>query len=220
MDTVQLSVTTRNSDEKVRHLRMNRFIPAIFYGNGEKNVSLKVFEGDFVRLYRSAGESTIIDLDIDEGALKKKVLVHHISRDPVSDRISHIDFINVNMDKEITAHVPLVFVGTAPAVKDLGGIVNTQKSELTVRCLPKHLIHEIEVDISSLVDFHSLLHVEDIKVPENIKIMEGADEVVIMVSAPKEEKEEEPVVAAVEGEEAAKAEGEDKSQEAGKESSE
>lgn len=187
MDTVLLDVDLRQTQDNPRDLRINRYIPAVFYGVGNENLNLKVAEGVFKKVYKMAGENTVLDLVIDNGAQKKKVLVHRIERDPVSDRIIHIDFINVNMAKEITTHIPLEISGTAPAVKDLGGVLNVSKYSLTIRCLPGDLVHSISVDIASLVDLHSIIRVKDIVIPEKWTLMDDLDDVVVNAVPPRQE---------------------------------
>lgn len=217
METVLLEAVTRDSAERPQRIRSTSYIPAIFYGVGEKNRLLKVAERHFLKVFRLAGENTIVDLEIDDGSMKKKVLVHRISRDPVSDRIIHVDFMNVSMQRAITTHIPLEFVGTAPAVKDLGGILNTAKSSLNVRCLPGDLVHSIKVDISGLQDFHTAIHINEVKVPEKLEVLDNPDDVVVNVVAPKAEVVEEapaPTEAPVEGvEQAEKAKEENETKE-------
>jgi large subunit ribosomal protein L25 len=109
------------------------------------------------------------------------------------------------MDQEIHTEIPLKFVGTSKAVKDDSGTL-TAMHMLKVKCLPKDLVHEVEVSIESLVDFHTNIFVRDIVAPKGITILNHADEVVATVMRPREEKVEAPVVAA-EGAAATPAEG-------------
>lgn len=193
MDTIFLEARVRDLNESVKILRRDSLIPASFYGFGEKNLCLKIPEKFFVKVYRQAGENTVIDLNINDGEINKKVIIHEVQKDPVTDQIVHIDFMNVSMLKELTTHIPLEFVGISPAVKDLGGILNTMKSSLKVRCLPQDLVHSISVDISGLNNLHVVLHVKDVNIPQKIKILEDPEEVVVTVVAPKAEVEETPV---------------------------
>lgn len=195
MDIEVLEVTPRERSEKAAHIRKDGWIPAELYGNGVDNTSLKVEYQTFRKLYRKAGENTVLELHIGEGKKKANVLVHHLDLDPVTDQIAHIDFINVKMDEEVHTHIPLKFVGTAPAVKDHGGVFNAISHEVEVKCLPKDLVHEIEVDITSLVELGSSIHYSDLAMPKGMTMLNTPEAAVAMVMAPKVEVEETPTEA-------------------------
>jgi len=195
MEKVTLEVTTRDPNSKAKDLIYANVVPIEYYGKGVKNLSLQATYRDFRQAFKVAGGNTIIELVID-GKDKKTVLVHDVQYDPMSDRVKHVDLINVKMDEEIKTHIPLRFTGIAPAVKELGGILTPLIDDIEVKCLPAALVPDIEVSIITLVDFHSIIHVKDLNVPNGITVLTRAEDAVITVSAPKEEKEETPVVAA------------------------
>lgn len=194
MDKATLKAQSRQMDEKTSHLRSSSLIPAQYYGKGVDNINLKMDYQDFRRLYRTAGENTVIELEID-GKDKKKVLVHRVDYHPVRDEITYVELINVRMDEEVTANVPVVLVGTAPAVKELGGTLIHSLDEVEVRCLPGDLIHEIVLNVEPIVDFHSALHVSDLVVPAKVQIVTPMELTIVSAQAPREdEPEEAPVV--------------------------
>jgi len=196
MDIQTIEVQTRDTSVKGKDLRLNDLLPAEFYGKGVKNVSLQIPYHAFRRLFRTAGRNTVIELNVD-GKAKHNVLVHDLQRDPISDEIIHVDFINVRMDQVIHAKIPLKFIGLAPAVKELGGILTYNLKEIDVKCLPKDLVPSIEVSVDSIVDFHSYVRVKDLNLPAAITPINPLEEVVVTAVLPKEEVEEAaPVVAA------------------------
>lgn len=195
MDIQTIEVQTRDSAVKSKDLRLKNLLPAEFYGNGVKNASLQMNYGVFRRLFRTAGKNTVIELNVD-GKTKHNVLVHDFQRDPISDQIIHVDFINVRMDQVIHAKIPLKFVGTAKAVKDFGGILTYNLKEIEVKCLPKDLIQSVEVSVEPVVDLHSYVRVKDLAVPASITILNPPDEVVVTAVLAKEEVEAAPVIAA------------------------
>ena len=197
MDTYNLSAAPRDLSVPAKTLRVEGQIPAVIYGEGVENVNFQMDYQDFRRIYRKAGGSSIVDLEID--GKKFKSLVHRVDFDPVTDKITHVDFLNIRMDKEITAKIPLEFVGQAPAVANLGGILVHGKDEIEVKCLPDKLVHSIEVDLSSLEDFHINISVSDLNIPEGIEVLEDPENMIASVSAPREEEAEE-AVTPVEGE--------------------
>lgn len=194
MDTLALPVKTRNSDRKIKVLRREGLIPAEYYGRGVKNLSLQMDYQTFRKLYRVAGKSMVIELDVD--GKKLNALVNDIQYDPVTDNINHVDFINVQMDQLLHTKIPLKFVGFSLAVKDLGGILTHNLSEIEVKCLPKDLVAFIEVSVDPIVDFRSYVRVKDLNVPSTITILNKPDDVVVTAVPPRVEEEETTTAAA------------------------
>ncbi|MFA6305752.1 MAG: 50S ribosomal protein L25 [Candidatus Gracilibacteria bacterium] len=205
MDAITLEVQSRNAEEKAKDLLAQEFIPAEFYGKGVENISFKMDYQTFRRTFNKAGMNTVISLVVD-GKKGPNVLVGDVQYHPITGNMIHVDFTDVKMDQEIHTSIPLVFVGVAPAVKNLAGVFMPKMDEVDVKCLPAALVHNIEVNIDSLVDFHTYVRVKDLNVPAGITIMDQPEDVVAMVVAPRAE-EEAPVVAAAPAEGEAAAEG-------------
>ncbi len=203
MDTILLEVSTRKPTEKSKALRISGRIPAEYYGLGQKNQSLHMDYQSFRKVFEKAGENTIIELS-SEGK-KIPVLVHAIQYNPVSDAIAHVDFVHVDMQKEVTTSVKITVVGIAPAVKNLGGVLDILKHEVKIKCLPKDLIHEVQVDVTSIVDFHTSIRVKDLKVPTTIKLLDAPEDTVVTATPPRAEEVATPAAAAVPAEGAAAA---------------
>jgi large subunit ribosomal protein L25 len=187
MEKITLDVT-QGTCSSAKKTREEGCIPMIYYGKGVKPVSFSVEYQNFRRVYKKAGKSTIITI-VNEKKQEFPVLVHEIQYHPVSDKMIHVDLIAVDLNKPITTKIPLVFVGISAAIKDEGGILVASKNTITVECLPKDLMHEIEVDITPLKDFHSVIKVADLKVPDTIKILDAQNINVVSVSAPRTEAE-------------------------------
>lgn len=208
MDKINLEVT-EGVYPTAKEARDAGRIPMAYYGKGLDNHSFSVDYQDFRRAYEKGGRSTIMHFTNEKNE-EFPVLVQDIQYDPATDVMIHVDVMAVNLNKTIKTQIPLVLTGIAPAVKEEGGILMHNKDALEVECLPKDLVHEIEVDISSLVDFHTSITVGDIVIPEGIKIFDAEDINVATVSAPRAIiEEEEEVAEGEEGEEGAEgAEGE------------
>lgn len=175
--------------KKLKKERENGQLPVVVYGPKDKPENYFVDSIDFLKVFREAGESTVIELTGEENS--KDVLIHDVSYDPVSDTPIHVDFYAIEKGKKVEVAVPLEFIGVSPAVKNLSGILVKVLHELQIEAMPKDLPHEIEIDISPLVDFDSQILVKDVKAPEGVTILNDADEVVVLTNAPEEEKEEE-----------------------------
>lgn len=196
-DSLLLEAKIRDEKVKAQAVRAAKKIPAVFYGKDVGPLNLEVDYKEFRKVFLSAGESTIIDLKA--GDKTYKVLIHDVQLDPIKDTVSHVDFLNISMDKEIEADIPFVFIGVSPAVKELSGTLSTQKQTLRIKCLPKDLPHSIEVDISSLAVFHDSIHIKDLVLPPNVKVLDNLSLTVATVVPPrKEEEEAKPVPTAAE----------------------
>jgi large subunit ribosomal protein L25 len=197
--------------KKVNSLRRESLIPAELYGHGIENIHLSVPAKEFSKLFKEAGESTIINLNLENKKLP--VLIHEVSVDPLSDKIIHIDFYQVRMDEKITTSVPLEFIGVSAAVKEKEGILVKAVQEIEVEALPADLPHNIEVNLSQLSDIGMNIHVKDLEIDKKVKVLADPETVVATVTEPaKEEVVEKPITVEevkVEGEEK-KEEGEEK----------
>ena len=195
--------------DKVNKLIKDGFVPAEVYGRGFENIHVTVPVKEFIKILKEAGESTIITLMVDGKMFP--VLIHEVKKDPIYDTFDHVDFYRVHMDEKIRAYVPVKFVGESIAVKEKGGVLVKSIEEVEVEALPADLPHELEVDLSALVDIHQSLHGSDIKAPKGVKIfIEPEMGIVTVVEPAKEEVVEAPKaeegtegVAATEGESAA-----------------
>lgn len=145
-----LNATIRDEFKKsyAKKLRNEGKIPSVVYGKTVGNESVAVDAGAVSKLFRSEGRNAIINLDI-EGKKKYTVMAHELQFDSIKGTVRHIDFLEINMNEEIDAVVPVVLQG-AEAVEAGDVVLNHQLSELTVRALPNDLPSTIEVDVSKL----------------------------------------------------------------------
>jgi len=196
-------------------LRTKGSIPGVVYGRKTKPISLEMDAKEFLNVYRQAGDTDLIDLVIDDKGqeINKKVLVQVVSRDYVTSQPIHIDFYEVEMDKPVTTHVPLVFIGESPAIK-AGGVLVKSMDEIEIEALPKDLPHSLEIDISSLDVFEKTIYVKDIKLPLGVKSLVKEDTPVVTVTAPITEEELEAELGKAKTVEEVEVEGEKKEEEA------
>lgn len=183
-----LQYETRDSKAKPGKVRSDGKIPAVFYGPKEKSTPISVAEGEFKKVWKVAGESSIIVLK--HGDAEHEALIHEVDTHPVSGAPLHADFYVIEKGKKLQVSVPLEFVGVSPAVKDLGGLLIKVMHELEIEAMPKDLPHDIKVDISSLAALDSQLLVKDIKLPEGVTMIANPEEVVAAIDVAKEEVEE------------------------------
>jgi len=184
-----LKADKREGKEKNTDLRKKGIVPAIFYGPKEDSTPIKVSETDFMKVYDEAGESSIINLN--DGSNEHEALIHDVQFDAISGRPVHVDFYVIEKGKKVEVHVPIEFVETSPAEKQLGGVLVKVMHELHIEALPKDLPANVEADLSVLVDFESQIKAGDIKLPEGVDLLAEADEIIALVQEHKEEEEQE-----------------------------
>ena len=188
---LSLSVKIRKeTGKKAKALRKKGILPAVLYGPKIKNQNLEVDIKEFEKIFKEARESTLISLKVEGLKNKYSVLIHSLARDPLTEKPIHVDFYQPDLEKEVEARVPLVFGGEALAVKDLGGTLIRNISEVKVKALPQNLPKEIKVNIEGLKTFEDNILIKDLKTAEGIKILEGPGEVVAQVAQPEKVEEE------------------------------
>jgi len=174
--------------KKTIALKESGKIPAVVYGPGVKNLSLEIDQLEFKKIFEEAGESSLIDLKVDKE--KRPVLIHEIQRDPISSQIIHIDFFQASLKEDVEVTVPLVFEGTAPAIKDLGATLVKNMTEIQVKALPQNLPHEIKVNIEGLKAIGDHILIKDLPLSEGVKAVKKPDEIVVSISAAEKVEEE------------------------------
>ncbi|MCK4386527.1 MAG: 50S ribosomal protein L25 [Candidatus Pacebacteria bacterium] len=189
-----LNITNRDSSKKFPEPRpienQTELLRGVFYGPKEKSTAITIFYGEFKKIWKEAGASSIITLK-GVGA-DKEAVVQDIDFDPIADFIRHVDFYVIERGKKMEVEIPLEFIGASAAVKELGGILVKTLRELKIEVLPKDLPKQIKVDISVLKDFDSKILVKDLKLPESARSLDDEEEVVALVTPAVEEAEEEP----------------------------
>ena len=179
----------------LKKLRNTGKVPAVVYGYGTKNTSVKVDEVEFIKVIREVGRNGVIDLGV--GSKSIKVMVSDYQFDPLKNQITHIDFLAINMTEERTVDVPVHLVGEAAGAKE-GGVVEQPLFDLQVTATPENIPESIEVDITEL-EVNDSYSVSDIKVSGDFTIENDPEESVVTVVPPTDEPTEEEVEA-MEGE--------------------
>lgn len=164
-------------------------VPAVFYGKKEASTPITIRQTDFLKIWREAGESSVVTLQTSEG--EKESLIHDVDLDPVTGTPRHADFYVFEKGHKVEVSIPLEFVGISPAVKDLGGTLVQVVHELKIEAMPKDLPHNIEIDVSALKQFGDQVLAKDISLPSGVELKLNPEDVIVTVSAPREEKEEE-----------------------------
>jgi large subunit ribosomal protein L25 len=185
---IQIEAQLREqAGSKAKHVRFDGSIPAILYGHGISNISVAINAKSFVKILPELSASTLLNLNINGDS--RAVLVSEVQRDPMTGNPIHVDFHQVNLKEEIETAVPLVFEGVSAAVKDLAGTLVKSIDEINVQALPQDLPEHIVVDISVLNDFEARITIADLKIGDNVKVLDNVEEIVAVVTPPRSEAE-------------------------------
>jgi large subunit ribosomal protein L25 len=195
MEAKRLNVESRQGGGKgvAGRLRNTGKIPAVIYGHTVPT-SITVDAREFRNAFKRITENTIVELHLAGGV--HEVLVKDYQRDNLTGQILHVDFYEFEKGKALRTRVPIRLSGNPVGVKE-GGILESLLHELDVECLPKDLPEEITLDVNEL-GLDRAMHVRDLTLPEGVRSLQSADQVVCLVAHRKAEEEVAP--APVEGE--------------------
>ncbi len=194
----------------IKKLRKQGILPANIFGKDIKSLALQLDEKSFLAVYKQAGETSIIDLNIDK-KISYPILITTVQYHPVTDALLHVDFRKIDLKEKVQVAVPIEIVGSAPGVVK-GGVLVKIMSNIQVEALPTELPEKISIDISKLEEIGQSIAVKDLKIDSTkVKLLvEDENQLVIKIEEPaKEEVEEKPAeTVAAEGAETAPVEGE------------
>lgn len=173
----------------VRKIRTEGLVPGIVYGKKAENLQVSIPLPALVKAMAQGAAHKIINLKIDSSKKgdEKLCVIHEIQKDTFGQKILHVDFHHISMDEKITAKIPIEIEGTPAGTKE-GGILEHVLWEVEIEALPLNLPEKLKVDVSAL-NIHGAIHVKDVVLPEGVKILEDAEEIVAVVHPPRAEEE-------------------------------
>jgi len=184
-----------------RRVRAAGKIPAVLYGQGHEPVAVELDPKQMTRiLYSDSGRNTIFDVEVPGQATAKAMIVDW-QREPIKDRLIHIDLKRIALDKVLRLKVRVKLLGIPVGVKTEGGVLDQVLREVEVECLPADIPSHIDVDVSEL-GMHQVIRVSGLPHSDKVKYLTPEDATVAHVVHIREE-----VVAAPETAEGAVAEG-------------
>ncbi len=167
MATVLLAQTGRVTGSAAsRRLRGDGTVPGVLYGHGMTPLSVAVERRDLrIALSGAAGINTVLDLDVDGTVYP--AIVKDMQRHPVRRSVVHVDFIQVNLDEEITVSVPLRLVGEAKEVEQEGGLVDPAVDSIEIVTTPRNIPDEFVVDVSEM-SMDTVIRLGDVPMPDGV----------------------------------------------------
>jgi len=162
-----------------RRLRAEGHIPGVIYGRGMEPISVTVERRDLrLALSGPAGSNTVLALEIDGKSFP--AVVKEMQRHPIKRTVSHIDFLQVNMNEEITVQVSIRIEGEAKAVQAVGGLVDPAVDTIEVSCTPNNMPSEFVVDITDMQP-HDVIRLSDLTVPAGVTLLGDPEMPVVTV---------------------------------------
>ncbi len=185
MDRLSLNAEERVIlGKKVKHLRKDGKLPAHVFGKNLETESVTVETRDFLKIFKIAGETALVDLKIGKEKVRP-VLIREVQYHPVTDEAIHIDFYQVNLTQKVKVAVPLVLIGEQPeSIKTGEAIVLQTINELEVEALPTDLIEKIEVDITSLKKIDDSITIAQLQFDRSKLTITTPDEEIVVKLAP------------------------------------
>ncbi len=180
-ETILNATTGRElGSSATRRLRTEDKIPAVVYGMGMDPLSVAVDRRELrVALSGSAGLNTILDLTID-GTMYPSI-IKEVQRHPVRLNITHLDFIQVDLNAQIVVSVPITLTGESSEVNNNNGLIDQILTELEVSTTPRNIPDEIVFDVSEM-DMDSTITVADLSVPAGVTATTDPEAAVVTVS--------------------------------------
>jgi len=204
-DRPVLSVETRKIlGRKVKTLRSQGLLPANVYGRKIKSLSV---QGDFNQIkktFNQVGETGLVNLKIDKEKSFRPILLHNPQLDPVTDKLIHLDFYQVDLTQKVTADIPVEISGEAPAAQKDEGVLVQLVNEIEIEALPSDLPEKLVVNVASLEKIDDAITVSQaVKklgwATNKIEIKAALEQLLVKIEAPTK-KEEKPVELAEETE--------------------
>ncbi len=151
-----------------RRLRQDDIIPCVFYTGDGANISVQVAAPAMTKLFGEVGRTTVFNLEIDDNGSKSvhPVLIWDVQRHPVKNRITHVDFYGVDLDRPVKITVPIEFTGVARGTK-VGGTLETYREQVQLVARPLDMPARIVLDITTL-DVGKTIQVADLQLPEGV----------------------------------------------------
>jgi large subunit ribosomal protein L25 len=186
MERVTLGVEKREKLGKggARALRRNGIAPGILYRGGA-SIAVQLSGKELSQfISKTAGEQVIVNLQFPDDV--KQAIVKDYQIDPVMGNLLHVDFQEISATEAIRVMVHVVIRGEAVGVKRDKGILQYGIRDIEVECLPDKIPGRIDVDVSNL-EIGQSVHVSDLNLAEGIRVLTSPDEVIVTVTAVKEE---------------------------------
>jgi large subunit ribosomal protein L25 len=170
-----------------RRLRKGGGVPGVVYGLDRPPFTVGVGARKIEEvLGLETGRNTIFTLSLTGQDRTRAVMIKALQRDPVTERLVHVDFVRVDLTRAVRVNVPVRLIGIAEGVKSDGGLLEFMHREVEVECLPSDIPEHLDLDVTGL-RLNQHLSVKDLPVKDRVTVLDDPEAVVCVVAVPKEE---------------------------------
>jgi large subunit ribosomal protein L25 len=170
-----------------RRLRKSGGVPGVVYGLDRPPFPVGIGARRIEEvLHLETGRNTIFTMALAGQDRSRAVMIKALQRDPVTERLVHVDFVRVDLTKSVRVSVPLRLLGIAEGVKTEGGILEFVLRQVEVQCLPSDIPEHIDLEVSAL-HLNQHLSVKDLPARDRVTILDDPEAIVCVVAVPKEE---------------------------------
>ncbi len=182
--TLSVDVRSETGTGSCRRLRDKSFVPGVYYNAEGKNIIFSAERTPLQKLFKKVGLSQVFELVIRENdqTHHQPAIIRDIQFHPVKGAITHVDFFGVDLTKKIHVYIPVEVTGKAKGII-LGGVLQVFRDELEVVGLPMSIPEKIEINVSSL-EINQNIHIQDLKLPENVEFVFDDNFAVVGVTSP------------------------------------
>lgn len=183
LEVSKREVRPRSLRNKLRH---EGKIPAVVNGYQIESTAISLDSAEIEKVLRQHGLNTVLTMSID--GKKVNTLIHNYTTDTFTSKLTHIEFLSVNMNEVTEVEAEVVLVGEAAGVR-AGGVLTQTLYSVTVAATPDKLPENVEVDVTDL-EIGQSLSVADLKVDGDYEIVTDAEEQVVTITEAQVEEEE------------------------------
>lgn len=190
MDILTLKLSPRDVvGKKVKRLRQNGVVPVHYYGAETEALPMQVEDALLRQILPQAGTNVPISIDIEGVNGENICFVREVQRHPVTEDILHVDFLRVDISHIISADVPIILEGDAPAAIEQGGILLQTLNVVRVEALPMNMPASFKIDVSILDDFDKTIRVAALISSDDVTILADPESMITTVVRPRIEEE-------------------------------
>ena len=192
-DFTEISVQSRDSlgSSNSTKLRRDSRLPAVIYSAGSEAISISVDTREFSNAARGAKLATIFKFKSEDSNLDGQIaFVKKIQKEPIKDRLLHIDFLKIKEGEAVNVRIPVTVSGDPVAIREGRAKKSQSTYELEVSCLPSIIPDSVNVDISALEAGESIIS-KDVKLPDGVELVSSGNQTVVSLKVPSAQKEEE-----------------------------
>lgn len=175
---LQLEATPRGTGSRAsRRLRRAGFVPGIIYGPGVEPLAVSVRSTQLERLVDRHGHGRLIHVHVQGEANPRQVVIKQLQRDILTQQVTHVDFLQVDIHRTITLSVPIVVVGE-DQLRRRGLLATRELDEVEIECRPTEIPEAVTLDVSGVTE-PGPVTVTGLVAPAGVRVLEDPDTVVV-----------------------------------------